>query len=64
MTLSDFNSCLETFEQDALQTQDIPGYTNALMDLINDFYAEQIKKTPEQLTAEMMEFVIIVRRTK
>lgn len=63
MTLSDFYSCLETFEQDVIESHnDIPGYTNALMSLINDFYSEQTKKTPEQLTIEMMEFVIHLRR--
>ena len=62
MTLSDFFKSLETFEQDALQSNDIPGYSNALMNLINDFYADQIKKTPEQLTNEMIEFVIYARR--
>lgn len=62
MTLSNFFSSLQTFEQDAIETNDIPGYSNALMGLINDFYAEQIKKTPEQLANEMLEFVIQVRR--
>ena len=62
MTLSSFYSSLETFEQDVMESNDIPGYTNALMTLINDFYSEQTKKTPEQLTNEMLEFVTYVRR--
>ena len=63
MTQSQFVSALETFEQDALQSGDIPGYSNALINLINDFYAGQIKKTPEQLATEMLEFVLQVRRS-
>ena len=62
MTLRDFFNTLETFEQDAIQSNDIPGYSNALMNLINEFYSEQIKKTPEQLANEMLEFVIYARR--
>ena len=62
MTLQDFFNSLETFEQDAIQSNDIPGYSNALMNLINEFYQGQIRKTPEQLTNEMLEFVIYARR--
>ena len=62
MTLSDFNSCLETFKNDVMESNDIPGYSNALMTLINDFYSEQITKTPEQLTNEMISFVTEIRR--
>ena len=62
MTQTEFLKSLETFEQDAIQSNDIPGYSNALMNLINEFYTEQIKKTPEELAAEMLDFVIYVRR--
>lgn len=62
MTQTEFLKTLETFEQDAIQSNDIPGYSNALMNLINEFYAAQIKKTPEQLASEMLDFVIYVRR--
>ena len=62
MDLTSFYKTLETFEQDAIESKDIPGYSNALMNLINEFYAEQIKKTPEQLAAEMLDFVVYVRR--
>ena len=62
MDLTNFFKTLETFEQDAIESKDIPGYSNALMNLINEFYAEQIKKTPEKLATEMLDFVTFVRR--
>ena len=62
MTQTEFLKTLETFEQDAVQSNDIPGYSNALMNLINEFFTEQIKKTPEELAVEMLDFVIYVRR--
>ena len=62
MTQTEFLKTLETFEKDAIESNDIPCYSNSLMNLINDFFSEQIKKTPEQLASEMLEFVIYVRR--
>lgn len=64
MTLSDFNSCLETFAQDFLENNDSAGYSNAVINLINDFYSESIKKQPETLVNEMLTFVTEVRSYK
>ena len=64
MTQSQFNSCLETFELDLQESRDAAGYSNALMDLINDFYSEQLKKSKEELVSEMLDFVREVRSSK
>ena len=64
MTLSQFNSCLETFELDFQETNDAPGYSEALMKLINDFFSEQLKKPAETLVCEMLDFVREVRSCK
>jgi hypothetical protein len=64
MTLSQFNSCLETFELDLQESNNAAGYSNALMNLINEFYSEQLKKSKEQLVSEMLDFVREVRSSK
>lgn len=64
MTQSQFNSCLETFELDLQQSNDAAGYSVALMNLINDFFTEQLKKSKEMLVSEMLDFVREVRSSK
>lgn len=64
MTQSQFNSCLETFELDLEESNDATGFSSALMNLINEFFSEQLKKSKETLVCEMLDFVREVRSSK
>ena len=63
MTLIDFNSSLETFAMDFLQSNDAAGYSKAVIDLINEFTIEQLKKSKEELVIEMLNFVTTTARS-
>lgn len=58
MTLTDFNSSLETFAKEFTKTSDVTAYSNNVITLINKFYSESLLKTKEQLIEDMLNFVI------
>lgn len=57
MTLHDLVETLATFRMDLQESKDLIGYEKAVSKAYADFYADSLKKSKEELIAEMIQFV-------
>ena len=57
MTLHDLVETLATFRMDLKESQNLIEYGKAVSKAYADFYANSLKKSKEELIAEMIQFI-------
>jgi hypothetical protein len=57
MTLHDLVETLAAFRMDLQESKDLIEYEKAVSKAYADFYADSLKKSKEELIAEMIQFI-------